>query len=990
MTAQQPFRLASGGRIDRTRPIRFICNERELVGYPGDTLASALVANGVRVVGRSFKYHRPRGILSAGVEETNAVFRVDTGMRSVPLVRATLQPLVEGLVATTESAYPNVRFDLGRILDYTHWLWPAGFYNKTFKWPSWHWYEGLIRRVAGSGRLPVGPDPTEYFQHNLHCDVLVVGSGPAGLGAALAAGRSGARVVLIEQEPGLGGTLLWDGGTIDGAPAEPWRRGALTELAKAQNVRVLTSTSVAGYYDHNVLVAVDRSAATGSDRPIERLWKMRAGRVVLATGSIEQPLVFGHNDRPGIMLAGAVRRYVAQFAAVAGRTVVVATNNDEAYRTAFVLQDAGIAVPAIIDSRGHASDAVAQEARRRGLNVLSHSVTVDTAGGRSVTKVAVGELAGDGRSVSRRSSWIACDAVAMSGGLSPTVHLYSQAGGKLRFRDDLACFVPDGCRQQVRVAGAANGTFDLEQALAEGSAAGAAAARDCGSDAPTTTPAGASRPAGSVGAVRQPAGAASSRQWVDFRHDVTVADIELAVRENYVAVEHLKRYTTVGMSIDQGKTSNDNALALLATLTDRTIPQVGTTTFRPMFSPVSLGAIAAGTTGDQYSPIRLLAAHDWHAANGAEFENYGAWRRPACFRKPGETREAAIDREVLAVRNAVGLFEATPLGKIEVKGPDAAEFLNRIYVNNILTLKPGGVRYGLMLSENGIVIDDGVVACLAPDHYLVSTSSGNADRISAWLEEWHQCEWSELRLVLSPVTTQWGVLTIAGPRARELLAGLASDIDFSAQAFPHMTIRSGHLAGIPARVQRVSFSGEVSFEVSVPACSVRGLWDACMRAGAANGIAPIGIEAILVLRIEKGFLHVGSDTDGTTNPFDVGFATIIRKKPGDFVGRRSLLRPNDTRQDRRQLVGLEPVSLTDSIVAGAHLIRYEGAARRSEGFVTSACRSPTLGRSIGLGLLERGFSRRGETVTVFDNGRTFEARVVDPVFYDPKGDRLHG
>jgi sarcosine oxidase, subunit alpha len=988
MKADQPFRLADGGRIDRNRAIRFTCNGQALVGYAGDTLASALLANGVRIVGRSFKYHRPRGVLSAGDEETNAIFRIDTGTLSVPLVRATLQPLLEGLVATTENAFPSVNFDLGRILDFTRGLWPAGFYNKTFKWPSWHWYEGLIRHSAGSGRLPTGPDPTEYFQHNLHCDVLVVGAGPAGLAAALTASRSGARVVLIEQGPVLGGTLFHDGGASDGAPAESWRAAA--ELANAANVRILTSTSVAGYYDHNVLIAVDRSDATGTDRPIERLWKVRAKQVVLATGSIEQPLLFAHNDRPGIMLAGAVRRYVTQFAVTAGRAIVVATNNDDAYRTAFVLQDAGISVPQIVDSRSHPSDGVAREALRRNLDVASNSVIVDTVGGRAVDKVAVAELSGDGRSVIGRPRWLACDAVAMSGGLSPTVHLYSQAGGKLRFRDDLACFVPDGCHERVHVAGAANGTFGLAQALADGVDAGAAAARDTGFQSMAAVPPRSGELQSSVDSVRRAPGGMSSRQWVDFRHDVTVADIELAVRENYVSVEHLKRYTTVGMSIDQGKTSNLNALSVLAKLTERTVPEVGTTTYRPMFAPVSMGAITAGTTDDLCSPIRLLAAHDWHFANGAEFENYGAWKRAACYRKSGETREAAITREVLAVRYAVGLFEATPLGKIEVKGPDAAEFLNRIYVNNMLTLRPGNVRYGLMLSENGIVIDDGVVASLAADQYLVSTTSGNADQIAAWLEEWHQCEWPHLNVVLSNVTSQWAVLTIAGPRARDLLVGFESDINFSPEAFPHMTIRSGRMARVPVRVQRVSFSGEVSFEISLPACSALRVWELLMFAGARSRVEPIGIEAILVLRLEKGFLHVGSDTDGTTNPLDVGFGAVIGKKSGDFVGRRSLLRPNDARQDRRQLVGLEPLNPTDSLVAGAHLIHQAGGRRRSEGFVTSACRSPTLNRFIALGLLERGFGRRGETVTMFNNGHSLKARVVEPVFYDPDGERLNG
>ena len=990
MKSGQPFRLVNGGRIDRNRSIRFTCNGRRLVGYAGDTLASALLANGVRVVGRSFKYHRPRGILSAGVEETNALFRVDTGTLCLPLVRATLQPLVDGLVATTENAFPGLHFDFGRLLDGTHGLWPAGFYYKTFMWPSWRWYENLIRRSAGSGSVPATADPTACFQHNLHCDVLIVGAGPAGLSAALAAARSRARVVLIEQEPTAGGTLLYDGGAIDGGPAESWREGTVAELAAMGNVCILTSTTVVGYYDHNVLMAVDRSDSTGPDRPIERLWKLRAQQVVLATGSIEQPLVFDHNDRPNIMLAGAVRRYLSEFAVAAGRAIVVATNNDEAYRTAFVLHDAAITVPAIVDTRSRPSDQVAHEARQRGLNVMRHSIIVDTAGGRTLARVAVGELSADGRSVIGRPHWLTCDALAMSGGPSPTLHLYCQAGGKLRFRDDLSCFVPDSCRQRVRVAGAANGAVELARALAEGSGAGAAAARDCGFNVMVAAAEASEHRIGLIGSVRRAPGGTGSRQWVDFHHDVTVADIALAARENYVSVEHLKRYTTVGMSIDQGKTSNLNALCVLATLTGRTVAEVGTTTFRPMFSPVSMGAITAGATGDQYAPLRLLAAHDWHVAHGAEFENYGAWRRPCCYRKPGETRESAITREVLAVRHAIGLFEATPLGKIEVEGPDAAEFLNRIYVNNMLTLQPGKIRYGLMLNENGIVLDDGVVACLRPEHYLVSTTSGNAERITAWLEEWHQCEWPHLNVILSPVTSQWAVLTVAGPEARALLASLDSDIDFCAEAFPHMCIRSGRLAGVSVRVQRVSYSGEVSFEISAPTCSAQAVWEACTLADAGSGMEPIGIEAILMLRLEKGFLHVGTDTDGTTNALDIGLGSIIGNKSSDFVGRRSLMRAHDVRPDRRQLVGLEPLSPVDGLIAGAHLIRSDGRARRSEGFVTSACLSPTLQKSIGLGLLEGGFRRRGDIVTMFDNGATFGARVVEPVFYDPNGERLNG
>jgi len=989
MSTLQAFRLTTGGQIDRARSLEFVCNGERYSGFAGDTLASALLANGVRVLGRSFKYHRPRGLLSAGVEEPNALFRVDTGTLSAPLVRATSQPLLAGLVATTENAWPSVEFDCGRLLDFTHWLWPAGFYHKTFKWPRWHWYEGFIRRAAGSGRLPVGSDPTAYFQHNLHCDVLIVGTGPAGLAAALAAGRSGARVLLVEQEPVLGGSLRYESGEVDARPALDWLRAANEELAGAECVRVLTNTMVAGYFDHNVLLAVDRSHVFRPGQPVERLWKLRARQVVLATGAIEQPLVFANNDRPGIMLAGAVRRYLAQFAVAVGRTVVVATNNDDAYRTAFALQAAGITVPAIVDARRYPLPQLASEAAARAIEIIGQSVLTDSVGTRGVREVEVSALSDDGRSLRGARRTLACDAVAVSGGWSPTVHLYSQAGGKLRYRDDLACFVPERCRQQVRVAGAANGSFSLSRALGEGTVAGCEAARDAGfAVADIPAPASACDDQWSIRPIPRTPGGASDRQWVDFRHDVTARDIELAVSENYVSVEHLKRYTTTGMSVDQGKTSNLNALALLAELTDRAMAGIGTTTFRPVYSPVSLGAIAAGVSGELYSPTRLLPAHDWHIANGADFDEYGGWQRPACYRRPGEDREAAIHREALAVRNSVGLFDGSPLGKIEVKGPDAAEFLDRLYLNNMLSLPPGRARYGLMLNENGVVLDDGVCVCMAPEHYLVCTTSAAAERVTAWLEEWQQCEWPQLRFVIAPVTTQWAVLTLAGPRARELLSSIDSDMDFSSESLPHLGFASGCFAGNEARVQRVSFSGELSFEISVPARRAEALWAELMHAGAGVGIEPVGVEAILVLRLEKGFLHVGVDTDGTTNPLDLGFGGIMAKKQRDFVGRRSLSRPNDQRADRRQLVGLEPVSRADRLTAGAHLVLEDGRSRRSIGFVTSAALSPTLGRSIGLALLERGFERKGETVTVFDDGRSFAARVVAPAFYDPRGDRL--
>lgn len=1006
MSRSRALRLAQGGRIDRQRSIEFTFNGRRLSGYQGDTLASALLANGIDVVARSFKFHRPRGVLSAGYEEPNALLSVTLRARAgessaqttMPLTRATLQPLVEGMSVASENCFPSVDFDLGRAADLLPALWVAGFYNKTFKWPRWESYEPFVRRAAGLGRLPTGSDPAAYFHHNLHCDVLVVGGGVVGLSAALAASRAGARVVLVEQDLEFGGRLLGEQAQIEGQPALQWIDAAVAQLQRTPGVRLMRGTLVAGYYDHNVLTAIDQSDVHHAGGRIERYWRIRAGEVVLATGAIEQPLVFAHNDRPRIMLAGAVRTYLHRYGVAVGRNVAVATNNDDAWRTAFDLHDAGVRVAALVDARPTAGKEMEEGAVSRGLPVYRSSMIVATRGAPAVRAIAVAALGEDGRSLRGARRWIACDALAMSSGWNPTVHLYSQAGGRVRYEPALACLVPEHCRQRVRIAGAANGEFSLVTAVASGTRAGEEAARDALQAASSHAATGASMRAVpqdlrtesfAISQMRRTPGGPSLRQWVDFQHDVTTADIELAVRENYVSVEHLKRYTTTGMAIDQGKTSNLNAMALLGQLTDRPIHEVGTTTFRPQFMPVTLGAIGGGARGGLYAPMRHMPAHDWHERHGASLEDYGGWKRAACYPRPGETREQAIYREVEVVRQRLGLFEGSPLGKIEVRGRDAAQFLHRIYMNNALSLQPGRVRYGLMLNESGIVIDDGVFACLAPEHFLVSTTGANSDRIAAWLDEWHQCEWPQLDVVIVPVTAQWAVLTLAGAAARRLLAALTSDIDFSPEAFPHMSLRTGHLAGIEARVQRVSFSGELSYEISVPANAAVEVWEQLMQRGAEYGIEPVGIEAWLILRLEKGFLHVGTDTDGTTNPLDLGFGPLIDKKSGDFIGRRSLMRAADRREDRRQFVGLEPLNAAEALVPGMHLIAVEGETRRSVGFVTSAAWSPTLGRSIGLGLLEGGRGRMGEVVTVFDAGRLLQARVVSTSFYDPRGERMN-
>lgn len=983
MSGVQKNRLESGGRIDRSRLLKFKFNGKDLEGYQGDTIASALLANGAATVNRSFKYHRPRGVMSAGVEETNALLTVAGSNGELPVVRTTVRALEEGHLIKSPGGFPSVNFDLGRFLDFTHSLWPAGFYNKVFKWPNWHFFERGVRRMAGLGELPQGEDPCRYFHHNLHCDVMIVGAGPAGLGAALSATASGARVLLVEQDHELGGSLLADGAQIDGVDSDAWLKGTEALLEGAANTTIMTSSTVSGYYDHNVLTITDRSTPG-----IKRLWKVRAKQVLLATGAIEQPLVFENNDRPGIILAGAAMEYVSRYAVKPANVMAVATNNYTAYRVAFALHDQGIRVAAIIDAREKIADELVEQANRRGIPVKPGCVVLNADGGRTLSGITIGKLTGDTQSPIRPASTVTCQGLAMSGGFNPDVALYSQARGKLRYDSGLACFLPGGDSKFMVVAGAARGQFGLAEALADGAAAGSGAANRAGFECSAAVITTSATSGYGLEPIRITPAGNTSRQWVDFMHDVTVADIELAVRENFVSVEHLKRYTTTGMSADQGKTSNLNALTLLASLTNRPIEEVGTTTFRPQYMPVPLGAVAGQQRGELFAPERRLPAHDWHARQGAVFVDYGAWKRPEYYVVNGRDRETAIREEVLAVRRGTGLFDASPLGKIELKGPDAGEFLNRIFVNNALTLKTGRIRYGLMLNENGIVMDDGVFACLADDHYLLSTTSAHADHFFEWLEHWHQCEWPQLELIISPVTGQWGVVTVAGPNARGLLQELDSDIDFSARALPHMAVATGAFLGFPARVQRVSFTGEMSYEINVPAVHCQRLFETVMSA-AGDRIRPIGIEALMVLRTEKGYLDVGGDTDGTTNPLDVGFAGIVAKKQGDFIGKRSLLRALDQSDNRRQFVGVEPLKHDEVLLPGAHFVTPDARNRRSEGMVTSACFSPSLNRTIGLGLLERGFARKGETVTVFDDGRTFEVRITEPVFYDPAGEKLN-
>lgn len=978
-----PFRLADGGQIDRARPLSFTFNGSPYAGYHGDTLASALLANGVRTVARSFKYHRPRGVFSAGEEEPCALVEVGEGPARVPNCRAPAVPLEQGLVARSQSGWPTVGFDLGRVVDFTHPLWPAGFYNKTFKWPSWKAWEGLVRRAAGLGRPLEAPDPDRYEQVNAHCDLLICGGGATGLLVAQAAAGAGLKVILAEQTPACGGVLISENVELDDQPGPEWARRAVAELKSHPNVILLEHTVATGAYDHNVTTLL-QTGRGGAWR--ECLWTVRPRHILLATGAIEQGLIFANNDRPGIMLAGALRHYLNRHAVLPGRRFVVATNNDTAYQTVFDLLQHGVTVAAVVDSRNRISPALEKRVRMAGAELLTGAAISDTRGFSGLRGV---RIAGPG---GRDHGRYRCDVLAVSGGWAPRVHLLAQARGGLRFDAPSQSFVPERLPVNWSVTGAAHGIPGLQQSLQHAAETARRIAGQLGRGieaprAPRVTR-GLVEAAG-VGPQKPAAG--RRRQWIDLAHDVTLGDAELAVREGFVSVEHFKRFTTTGMSVDQGKTGNVNAFVVLGALTGKPAAEVGTTTFRPPYVPVTLGAVAGMRTGEFYAPRRVLPAHLEHLRLNGRFEDYG-WQRPDAYPRTGESLRDAVRREVLAVRNAVGVFDNSPIGKLEVRGPQAAEFLDRVYINNVRGLPVGRIRYGLMLNENGVIIDDGVFSRLGEDHFVLNTTSGGAARVAAMLEEWLQCEWRDLQALVDDVTEQWACFTVAGPRARDVLEALGTGIDVSAAALPHMAFASGHVAGLPARLARVSFSGELSFEISIAARQAGSMLNAILAAGEPFGIQPYGIESLMVLRAEKGFLHVGTDTDGSSTPDDVGWGDVARRKEGDFIGRRSLERPANLAADRKQFVGLEPLEKGVDMRPGGHLLL--GADRRppglTDGWVTSACYSPTLDRTIALGVLRGGRARLGETVTVCDEERRFNVKVVSPVFYDPTNARLNG
>ncbi|EIE50002.1 sarcosine oxidase subunit alpha [Salipiger aestuarii] len=990
------YRVPGKGRVDLSRPVTFTFDGKTCAGGRGDTVASALLAQGTHLMGRSFKYHRPRGAVAAGSEEPNALIGTRRGPgRFEPNTRATVQEIYEGLQTRSQNTCPSLKFDVGAVNDAAYMLFSAGFYYKTFMWPRSFWdkvYEPFVRAAAGLGVCPSEEDPDHYASRNLHCDVLVVGAGPTGIAAARAASADGLCVVLVDEHSEAGGTLLSEPqAVIDGVPAWDWLARELAAL-KDTGVKVMTRTTAIAYYHQNMVglceKLTDHLAQLPDDTPRERLWRVRAGQVVLAQGALEKPLVFHGNDRPGIMLAGSAQTYLNRYGVLVGRRPVVVTSHDSAWFAAFDLADAGAQVQAIVDLRADVPEALMQQARARGIPLkLSHTATA-TRGRLRVKSIRVNPVTGTGVG---SPEVIACDAVLMSGGWTPSLHLFSHTRGKLAWDDDRTTFLPGETPEACVIAGASRGLWGIKAALNDGAAKAreAAAALGRAGSAPPYAVAQ-DRTGSGVSARELPTDLSPGRAkaFVDFQNDVTAKDLRLAVREGMRSIEHVKRYTTNGMATDQGKMSNINGLNIAADALGRKQPQVGLTTFRPPYTPTTFGAFAGYHRGAHFEVTRKTRIDAWAESHGAVFEPVGQWRRARYFPQTGETMDDAVRRECAATRAGVGIFDASTLGKIEVVGPDAVEFMNRMYTNPWNRLGVGRCRYGLLLGEDGYIRDDGVIGRMGQDRFHVTTTTGGAAHVLNMMEDYLQTEWPDLNVWLTSTTEQWSTIALNGPDAAKLLQPL-TDVTLTEDAFPHMSCTTCTVAGMPARLFRVSFTGEIGFEINVPAPMGRALWDTLWRAGQPLGITAYGTETMHVLRAEKGYIIVGQDTDGTVTPHDAGMGWAVGAQKPDFVGKRGLARPDLVAEGRKQLVGL----LTDDgskLEEGAQIVFDPAQAipMTMVGHVTSSYDTGTTGASIALALVAGGHARLGETVHIPMPDRTIAARIVPTVFVDPDNARI--
>ncbi|WP_299847311.1 sarcosine oxidase subunit alpha family protein [uncultured Roseovarius sp.] len=973
----------TGGQVDRSQTLNFTFNGKAMQGHPGDTLASALLANGQRLVGRSFKYHRPRGILTSGSEEPNALVQLRSGAHQEPNTRATVTELFDGLTATSQNHRGSLEHDLMAVTDLMAPFLSAGFYYKTFMWPKAFWeklYEPAIRKSAGLGRLSMQDDPDSYDKGFLHCDLLVIGAGPAGLSAALAAGRSGARVILADEDFAPGGRLNAETLEVDGMSGADWAAAAIAELSAMDNVRLMTRTTVYGAYDHGIYGALERRTdhlATSDGKPRQVLWRIYSKRAVLAAGSTERPIAFGNNDRPGIMLAGAVRTYVNRYGVTPGQQVAVFTNNDDGWRTAADLAANGVAVTNIIDTRDAPAVCDVPGARH-----IRNAAVMDTVGRKGLKSVTL-----------TSGQVIPADCLAVSGGWNPNVHLTCHQRGRPTWREDIHAFVPGGdLPPGMAVAGAANGSLTLAAALAEGRNVANAQIKDLGFTASRkAAPKAEDEPSDGMAIWHIPE--SKNRAWVDQQNDVTVKDIKQSYREGFRSVEHLKRYTTLGMATDQGKTANIPALAIMAECTGKSLQDTGTTIFRPPYTPIPMGALAGRARGKDFRPFRLTPSHDWASKNGATFVEVGNWLRAQWFARPGEQGwRDSVDREVEMTRGSVGICDVTTLGKIDIQGKDAADFLNFVYANAFGKLPVGKVRYGLMLREDGICYDDGTTARMSENHFVMTTTTANAVLVFRRMEFVRQCLCPDMDVHLISTTDGWAQFAVAGPNARNLLRKVVDEAhDISNEGFPFMACGEVTVCGgTPARLFRISFSGELAYEVAVPARYGNSMIEALMKAGEEFDAVPYGTEALGVMRIEKGHA-AGNELNGQTTALNLGLGGMVSSKK-DCIGKTLAARPEMNRDDAIRLVGFRPVDRSVKLIAGSHFINKgdDATMANDQGWMTSVAYSPSLGHSIGLGFIKEGHNRKGEIVRAVSpiHDTEMEVEIVSAHFIDPEGERL--
>ena len=996
------LRVKTSKFIDETYKISFKFNGTTYYGYKGDTLASALLANDIHLVGRSFKYHRPRGIMTAGSEEPNAIVQLHNNTsRTEPNVRATEVEIYEGLEASSQNCWPSVNFDIGGINNFLSPVLPAGFYYKTFMWPAsfWEKYEYFIRKSAGLGKSPTKPDPDIYEHKYIHCDVLVVGAGISGIMAAKTAAKNGFKTLLVDEKSYLGGSTIYQNSElfkINNQVSSSWLEKEINEIKKFANLEIRTRTSVAAFHGYNFLLARENLTDhlpldQRNNKTRQRLLKIRAKKVITATGSLERPLIFDNNDRPGILLSSAIEKYANFFGVACGQKNILFTNNDSAYETAISLFQKGIHIEAIIDNREDIDSKLIKETEKNNIKIYKGYTIINTAGYKRINKIIIMQLSKDGQKVVGSKKSITCDCLGISGGWTPAVHLFTQSGGKLKFRDEDQVFIPNKYPSDQISIGSCNGDFTLNEILSSIPEI----LKDFLNIKKTDydnleVQSSFNKSKRNIWLLPSDKIIGKTKPFVDYQNDATAKDIKLALREGFRSIEHVKRYTTTGMGTDQGKLGNMHALGIIAETAGSKMGELGTTTFRPPYTPLTFGTIVGRNVGEYFDIFRKTPIHDWHVKNNAEFENVGQWKRAWYYPKDGENMHEAVQRESKAARDSAGILDASTLGKIDIQGTDASEFLNRVYTNAWSKLAIGKCRYGLMLNEDGMVYDDGVTTRLGENHYIMTTTTGGAATVLGKLEDYLQTEWPELDVYLTSVTDHYATVSVCGPNSKKIVSQVISDLDFSDESFPHMSFKDANIDKIKCRVMRISFTGEHSYEINVQANYGKSVWEKCMEAGKEFNITPYGTETMHLLRAEKGFIIVGQDTDATMTPIDLQMDWIVSKKKYDFIGKRSLYRSDTIREDRKQLVGLLTENPDEVLEEGAQIVAdIKKSPVEMLGHVTSSYYSPNLKKSIALGVVRGGKNMMGQKLIIPMENKQINVTVADPVFLDKENKRLN-